>query len=667
MPSRDHKTDRRSTVRGLQVLRFDTLETRQLLSATDITSVSPTVTAVIGTEATATPAGVSTPVAATSIASISTAAVTALTSPVTTVPAPTVSSSTSSVIVASPVATSSTPLATLAPASVSTSSTTTSSASAPIVQPSASSSDLPPPAPIVVAPVTAPSPTISTGLVPFKLSVPGNLAWGQTFQVTGMVRNNNPVATQTPAQVFIFASPTSTTGSSSVSLGSVTVPAGLAPGAIYNFSATLQAPQNPTTSLVTGPSYYVTTTVGSPSATNYGQGLLGVDSALVGITAPLSSHLVAVGLAVTPSFTDWGQSVNVTATINNQGPGDAPATNARIILAPYGQDPFGPNGYTIGAVPIPQIPANQTVSASQDIRLPYAPPAALANVSKFTMVMVSDAQGLANPVATPMNYQGNGIDWTTLNLSSKPAATPLSQLPELAATALTTPTAMSWGQTVQLKLHVMNVGAGNAGQFTVGFSMVQSDSAGAPVLTLGDATVAGLQAGHEQDISLTVKLPAQAPSGMLANAPNGRIIATIDPAHVLDEVRTPVRDSIESPPITLRLVAQNGTTTPVVTSSTPAPTTTGTTAVSASSSPPGAVTTPTPVASIPITTPVNQSRIIKQVVKRNGASTQHQQATHLKVYPTKHHAVVVSSKQHQIKVLSAKLAQLRKSGPNLPA
>jgi hypothetical protein len=500
------------------------------------------------------------------------------------------------------------------------------------------------------------------GLVPVKLSAPPDLDWGQAFTLTGTVRNDGSVPTATPAQIDVFASPDVKTGPNSVPIGTVTVPAGIAPNALYDFSAPLHTPGNPPTTLVTGPSYYITTTVGTPSATNTGLGFQGVDAAMVTITPRQPSKLEAAGISVAPGSSDWGQSINVTATITNKGPGNAPPTNARIILVPYGQDPMGPTGYTIGSVPIPQISAYQTASATQSIRLPYSPPSALANVGKFTLVMVSDADGLANPVVMPTTYQGFGIDWTTLNLTARPAAVPAAKLPNVSATSLTTPTVMGWGQTIQVTAHVQNTGAGDAGTFDVRFTLVQSDTTGAPSLILGDAVVQGLKAGQAQDVVQSFTLPSQAPAGLIANAPTGRIIATVDPDHVIDEVRTTGNSTIESPPITLKLVAQDGATTPVVTTTsspaTPKPAGSSTSTSSPASNSP---------ATIPITSNTPPVKVTPSVPKRKVHPPVHKAAPHLKIYPRKRHAIPVTTHKRQIRTLPSRLVQPAAHGPKRPA
>jgi len=271
--------------------------------------------------------------------------------------------------------------------------------------------------------------------------------------------------------------------------------------------------------------------------------------------------------------------------------------------------------------------------------------------------MVNDAAGQANPVSTRSTYQGLGLDWTTVSLAPRSASVPASQLPQLTATTLTTPTVVGWGQDFQVKVHVQNVGAGDAGPFDVRFSLIQNTVAGTPVLLLGDASVSGLKAGQEQDVVQTIKMPSQAPTGMVASGTPGRIIATIDPNHTLNQVRTAGTDTLQSPAITLKLVSQDGTTTPVVTSTThstaPAPVSG---AGASNTSPPGAGTSSTSgttTATIPIS---GQAKAVagQRLVRKKAQPVVHKTAPHLTVYPRKHQVITVNTPRRQIRIVTTK-------------
>ncbi|GIW89533.1 MAG: hypothetical protein KatS3mg108_3857 [Isosphaeraceae bacterium] len=431
------------------------------------------------------------------------------------------------------------------------------------------------------APETASPPD----LIAARLAGPSNLDWDQEFRLEGSILNQGGSIADSAFRVDVFASPTTKTNRDSVPIGSFLVPAGLAPGQRYDFDVPLRTPGRPTAPLAGQPSYYLTLKVDAANAiaesnetNNANLGLQGVDAAMVTYTPRLPAKLVAAGLAVRPTQADWGGSIEVTATLRNDGPGKAPPTNARIVLAPFGEDPQGPRSYTIGFVPMPEIQGYQTVTASQTIDLPDHPPTALANVAKFALVLIADADGLTDPVIKPASYQGIGRDWTTLNLTPRPAANQRDTLPDLAITALTTPATIAWDQTIEVHAKLENVGTRDAGPFRLRFGLVQSDAPNAPMLALADAFLPGLAAGHIQDVLQTIKLPASIPAGMNPNALSGRLVARIDPDRALDETRTD-NNRLTSPPITLRVVQPDGsasapitiTAPPIPPNSTPTP------------------------------------------------------------------------------------------------
>lgn len=493
------------------------------------------------------------------------------------------------------------------------------------------------------APAATPAPP---DLVAARIAGPTNLDWDQDFRLEGSILNQGGSAAAAGFRVDVFASPTTKTNRDSVPIGSFLVPAGLAPGAAYDFDVPLRSPGRPSAALAGKPSYYLTLKVDagnavaeSNEANNANLGLQGVDASMVTYTPRLPAKLVAAGIAVAPTQSDWGGSIQVTTTLRNEGPGKAPPTNARIVLAPFGEDPQGPRGYTIGFVPMPEIQGYQTVTATQTIELPDTPPTALANVGKFALVMMADADGLTDPVVRPASYQGIGLDWTTLNLTPRPASNPPAALPDLAVTALTTPATMAWDQTIEVQAKLENVGGSDAGPFRVRFGLVQSDDPNAPMLTLADAFIPGLGAGRVQDVLQTIKLPANVPAGMNPNAPAGRIVARIDPDRALDEGRTD-NNRIASPPITLRVVQPDGTTGPPVTVTAPPTPTTPAPPTPTTPTPPTPPAsngqTPAPAANRggrrgdrPVILPIRR----RAVRPRRLHAPQQTQRPHLRIYP----------------------------------
>jgi hypothetical protein len=492
-------------------------------------------------------------------------------------------------------------------------------------------------------PIPTATPTTQPGalpdLVPLSFATPGNLDWDQDFRATGTIVNQGDAATTSPFQVDLFAAPELVSTTGAVAVGSFNVPAGLAAGASYNFDVTLHTPGRPTNALSNRPSYYMrlsvdtTNTVAESNETNnLSRGLQGVDTAVVTVTPRLPSKLVPAGISVSSGVLDWGGTIRVTATVRNEGAGDAPATNARIVLAPYGEDPFGPRGYTIGTVPIPRIGAYQTVSATQEIRLPQFPPTQLSNVGKFVVKMVSDADATADPVVKPINYQSAGLDWTTALITPKPAPVTTISLPDLALDAITTPNTAAWDQTIQMKARIENVGKSDAGAFKVRFLLVQSDDPSAPALVLGDVPVDGLAVGVSREVTQTFKLPAQVPAALNAQSTAGRIIARIDPDRVLDESKLE-NNRLVSLPITLRLVGDGTVATPVTTTTTTTPTTTTPTKQTNTTPKP---TSPTAARAVAIAGRIQAQqaqRLARQRLAHERAVAREARAKQLRIYP----------------------------------
>jgi hypothetical protein len=420
--------------------------------------------------------------------------------------------------------------------------------------------------------------TAKPDLVPVRIEAPTNLDWDEPFVASGTIKNQGGAATTAAFKVEVLASAAAKGGPGSVPVGSFVVPAGLAPGASHEFEIEMRTPGRPPKSLTASPSYYLTLVSDAANAVseineqnNGNRGLQGVDAAVVTITPRLPSKLVAAGLEVDPGRHDWGGSLVVTATIRNEGPGKAPPTNARIVLAPLGEDPLGSKGYTIGSVPIPEIQPLQTASSTQEIRLPTYPPRALANVPRFTVMMISDAEGMADPVLKPIDAQGQGLDWTTTQITPKPTPVQPHELPDLAVSALATPSAIAWDQTIELRAVIENRGASASGPFRVRFALVPSRDPSGPSLVLRDIEVGSLAASATHEILESVKLPARVPSGLDAASPQGLVLVVIDPDRALDEARTD-NNRLASTPIVLRLVSPDGSTTaPATTTTTAAP------------------------------------------------------------------------------------------------
>ncbi len=412
-------------------------------------------------------------------------------------------------------------------------------------------------------------------LVASRFSAQSNLDWDQTFTGVAHITNQGTAPTTTASKVNVYASPQLELVQGAVYIGSFDLPAGMKPGQTNVLEKQFSTPKIAPPGFAQLPSYYLVlavdpenTVAESVETNNIDQRLQGFDTAVVTVTPRIPSNLVPAGLAVTPGVADWGGTLHVTATVYNDSQGAAPPTNARIVLAPYGQNPLGPLGYTIGSVPMPAVGGYQNASASQNIPLPKNPPSALANYTNFTVFMVSDSDEVADPVIRPLAVKGQGIDWTTLQINSTAAPAPAAN--DLKVVALENPSSVAWGDSFQVKATVGNGGSKDVGPLKVRFYLVQGDGAAAATLALGDATVSSLQANGTQQVVQTVKLPARVPDGLYPNLAQARIFVRIDPDHTIDETNLD-NNSLGSTPITLRVVGTDGQSTPVVTTPTTPP------------------------------------------------------------------------------------------------
>ena len=562
MSSDDRRTRarRRAWGRGPTILRFEPLEGRQLLTATNPLAVI------------ASAAGMDT----------STLAATGTDSHGTT---------------ATPATTTTTTGSASTPAAATTSTTTTAAAATVGTTDASLAADSA--APVAAKPVAAkpvvgkPAPAgDASNLVALSFTTGHNLDWGDAFHASGAVKNVGPTATTAPRDLKIYASTTPSLGSDAVFVGTLTIPSGVPAGGVTSFDADLAAPPVPLATLGNAPSYYLV-----PKLSGAASGLAATTQAssapldsVVTVTPKVPPKLVGAGISVNPGGIAWGDTLSVTAIVKNISQGAAPPTNARIILTPVGKTPGAGSDYQIGQVPIPPIGGFQTVTATQKITLPSFAPTLLANSSRYTVTMVQDADAAANPlISSTISTSAN--DTTSLTIavpagstsssSSSSASTPSTPVPtkplaaDLSITSVQEPSpTMFRGATFPVGATIRNSGPGDAGPFKVRFLLVTDESANAPALVLGDATLPGLAAGTEQDVLQTVTLPYRTPSEFAATNPTGRIVAQVDPDRSIDQTNTS-NDSLAAPPVALRVLTADGqTTVPTLPGSTATTTTT---------------------------------------------------------------------------------------------
>jgi CARDB len=394
--------------------------------------------------------------------------------------------------------------------------------------------------------------------------------WGNSFEVEGRVKNQGGGTTTAPFQIIIYASPIRGVMRYSVPIGQVTIPAGLAPGAAVPYDTSVTLPSTPIPDVgSTGGTLFVVTAV-NPAKTvtesNYHNDVdLGppYDTVAMLVQPPSPSNLVGTTLAVTNNNVTWGSTITVTAQITNQGSGASPQTRALLSLTPAGLNYGDWTTVGIGSIVIPPLAAFQTINVVQNITLPAVEPVAIANYTNFGLSMVQDADYLTNDLYPHQPDQGLGLDQAAITVTTSPTSTATAgPLPDLAASSvLVSSNSLNWGSTFQASTDVENLGQGPAGPFLVRFLLTGQSGSLTDALYLGDATISGLAAGANQQLTESLQLPGRLPNGVtLSSVGYARIAVIVDPENVVNETLKSNNQSI-SAPIILRLPG-NQTTVP---------------------------------------------------------------------------------------------------------
>ena len=403
--------------------------------------------------------------------------------------------------------------------------------------------------------------------------------WGGQIHATGTIVNRGTATTAAPSEVDIYASSTTSptaTGAVTQLLGAVAIPAGLAPGASFNFD---QIVPLPATGSGTAPSatqtIYVAlkvdphSTVAEASTTDKSGRGLGLDSSPVVISQPMPAVLQGTAFSVTPVATStpgvisWGDTFSVTEQIKNNGQGAAPPTRARIVLTPYGSQQGGYSDVTIGTIAVPAIAPYQSTNVVQQVTLPAIEPQTLKGATQFTISVVQDADFLTQPIYPRVADQGPGLDQGPIGISPGPlAGTPQGPTPDLApSTVVVSQSTLYWGQQFQVGAVIQNVSNVNAGAFTVRFVATGAAGDVSHGIFLGDVQVASLAANTTTSVLTTVQLPAKLPYGVsIANPAYSQIYAIADPEDDVDESLRG-NNMASTAPVLLQVVGTNGATT----------------------------------------------------------------------------------------------------------
>jgi hypothetical protein len=397
-----------------------------------------------------------------------------------------------------------------------------------------------------------------------------NADWGQPITATGVITNQGGGTVTTAFNVGIYASHNVKIGPTSILLGEVTIPAGLAPGQSAPYTTTVKLPSSPVAGMSYNGVVHINVKVDPervvPESNYHNQSGLGpgYDESAVQISPAPTSNLIMKSIGIVSTNPEWGGTLTVTAQIANQGYGLAPATEARVVLTPAGAPQGGASDVTMGTIAVPPIPAWSMVNVEQTINLPATPPILLTGQSAFTLSVIPDDGYLTNAVYPRYATGGVGVDQSPVGIVVPPGTTPpvLGALPDLAAGAVTTSSnTLHWGQSVQVSAGIQNLGAANPGPFRIDFVLVGASGDLTHGIFLGDTTVAGLPAGQAQMITENLSLPLRLPPGVsLASVGTGRVAVIVDPLNAIDE-SFKNNNTAMSGPVVLRLLGSDGSTT----------------------------------------------------------------------------------------------------------
>jgi hypothetical protein len=443
-------------------------------------------------------------------------------------------------------------------------------------------------------------------LVATSFSATPSSDWDQQVVVSGTIANIGTAALPSGTIAAIYASPTNTITSAALSLGTVSIPAGLAPGATQNFTTTVTLPPSPLSGMGMNSQLFLDLDIDpqdgiveSNKTNNQGQGL-GLDETIVAITPQPASNLIGTAFDLSTTSATWGQTISVTAQIKDNGQGPAPATRAKIVLTPDGQAPGGAGDITVGNIAVPVLLPFQTVNLVQQVTLPATPPTTLGNSGTYTISMIQDADHQTSPLVQQEAMQGAGLDEATLQIPYPAAAgstttttttggttttttsTTAPALADLAPGSISLPvTTFNWGQGYVVQTSVQNLGQAASAPTTIGFYLTGDTSSPSQGYFLGQSAIPALAPGATQDVSQAIVLPSRLPYGsQVSSVSYGRILAIVDPENTVNESNKNNNDT-QSAPVTLRLLWGGADsivpTSPPVRTSQPAATTTTTT------------------------------------------------------------------------------------------
>jgi hypothetical protein len=408
--------------------------------------------------------------------------------------------------------------------------------------------------------------------------------WGQAIEVSGTIRNQGNADASSPFKVDVYVSTAADRSTGAVKMGSITID-GLDAGEDESFQAVLDLPPSAVPRVGADNAVHIGLVVDagdavaeSNTSNNVDRGV-GFDSSIVIVVPHQPASLAIRSVSFDQGSLNWGDSVRVTARVENTLGGHAKASTARVVLTPPGV-PVGAGQEVslVGDLEVPELLPYQSVDVTAVVRLPDGPPKDFPTAGGFIARVIADADHDVTPALAAQPPQARGVDWEVMAISPEPGtapADPAAPLADLAPSDVLTPGAtLTWGGTFQVASTITNQGQADSGPIKIRYLLGGPNGELANALVLGDAQIAeGLKAGGSTTITQSLKLPGKLPFDLQLGNGLGRVIVQVDPDNTVDE-SDEADNLFASAPMTLSLPTPVGPDSPYSanTPPTPAPT-----------------------------------------------------------------------------------------------
>lgn len=380
--------------------------------------------------------------------------------------------------------------------------------------------------------------------VSFRSEPYGDL--GHELKVGGTLRNQGTADADTPFKVDVYVSTAADRSTGAVKMGSIAFD-GLEAGADEAFEAVFDLPPTGVPGIGADNAVHIGLVVDagdavaeSNTANNLDRGV-GVDSAIVIVVPHQPASLAIRSVRFDQDTLAWGDSVRVTARVENTLGGAAEASTARVVLTPPGVAVGSGQEVTlVGDLEVPELLPYQSVDVTAVVRLPEGAPKDFPGAGGYIARVVADADHDVTPALTAQPPQARGVDWEVLAISPDPAAEPIDPAaprPDLAPSDVLTPGAtLTWGGTFQVASTITNQGQADSGPVKLRYLLGGPNGELANALVLGHGEIpAGIAAGASATVSQELKLPGKLPFGLQLGNGLGRVIVQVDPENTIDE------------------------------------------------------------------------------------------------------------------------------------